>query len=235
MPPSATTRLGPRTTLADLVYKRLRDDIVHGRLESRKVISTGKLAKNLGTSAMPVRAALTRLETEGLVTVLPQKGVVVSRVSLVELEELFFIRSRLEGLAAFLACQRLTEKELVGLRQLLRTMKRLTDPPDAKGWLVANERWHHLIFSSCGNVQLRRLLEDLYRRGMGRRVGTPNVRGHMQRRYGEHLAILGSLERREPEKAERLWREHILRSGAEILRFLRKMQEQKRDSQGDES
>lgn len=218
------TRLAPRQTLADLAYKQLRDDIVQGRLEPHTVLSTGQLAKALGTSAMPVRAALTRLETEGLVTILPQRGVRVTPVSLVELEELFLIRSRLEGLAAFLACQRMTKKHLQALRSSLRKMKRFTASRNAKSWLIANEGWHRVIFAACGNDQLQRLLEELYRRGMGRRVGAPNVGGHMERRYHEHLEILRALERQQPEEVERLWQEHILKGGEEILGFLRDMQ-----------
>jgi len=232
MPPRSARRLYPRRTLAELAYGHLRDDIVHGRIKPGEVISTGQIAKAMGISSMPVRAALTRLETEGLLTILPQKGVVVSTVSLVELEELFLIRSRLEGLAAYSACINMTEAELEQLRSLLRNMKRLAETGKVKAWLAANEQWHHLVFRASGNEQLRRLLEELYRRGMGRRVGTPNVEGHTERRYGEHLGILKALERRAPEEAERLWRDHILNGGAEILQFLREMTGGRTDGAG---
>jgi DNA-binding GntR family transcriptional regulator len=232
MCPQVGRRLAPRQTLTDLSYRQLRNDIVRGRIKLGEVISTGQIAKAMGISSMPVRAALTRLETEGIVTILPQRGVIVSRVSLVELEELFLIRSRLEGLAAFLACANLTKADLGQLRRMLRTMKRAAETVRVKDWLSINEKWHHLIFIASGNDQLRRLLEELYRRGMGRRVGTPNVEGHMERRYGEHLGILGALERRAAEEAEILWREHILNGGAEILQFLREMTGEKIDEAG---
>jgi DNA-binding GntR family transcriptional regulator len=177
----------------------------------------------MGISPMPVRAALTRLETEGLVVIIPQKGVMVSSISLVELEELFSIRSRLEGLAAFLACSNLTESNLKELRALLQQMKRFAATGNARGWISANEKWHRLIFRASGNDQLRRLLDELYRRGMGRRVGTPNVEGHMTRRYAEHIAILQAFEHGKADEAERLWREHILMGGQEIMKFLRAM------------
>ena len=225
-------RLAPRQTLTELAYRQLRNDIVRGRIKAGEVISTGKIAKTMGISSMPVRAALTRLATEGIVTIVPQKGVIISKVSLVELEELFLIRSRLEGLAAYLACTKITTTELEELCSLLHKMKRLADTGNAKGWLTANEQWHHLIFRASSNEQLRKLLEELYRRGMGRRMGTPNVEGHMERRYKEHLGILKAFERQEPEEAERLWREHIVKGGAEILQFLREMTGRKSDGAG---
>jgi len=223
MPSRLATRPRPLTNLTDYAYQQLRDQIVHGRLKPKEVISTGQIAKLMGISSMPVRAALTRLETEGLVTILPQKGVIVASVSLVELEELFLIRSRLEALAAFLACTRMTAENLDELHKLMGKMERFASAGDNKGWLSANELWHHRVFQACGNEQLRRLLEDLFRRGMGRRVGTVNVDGHMVRRYAEHATILDALARKDPDATERLWREHILLGGQEIMRFLREV------------
>ncbi|MFA5027451.1 MAG: GntR family transcriptional regulator [Candidatus Methylomirabilota bacterium] len=223
MPSRLTTCPRPLTNLTDFAYQQLRDQIVHGRLKPKEVISTGQIAKLMGISSMPVRAALTRLETEGLVTILPQKGVIVASISLVEMEELFLIRSRLEALAAFLACTRMTTENLKELQKLLDKMKRFAGSGDNRGWLSTNELWHHRVFQACGNEQLRRLLEDLFRRGMGRRVGTVNVDGHMVRRYAEHAAILDALARKDSDATERLWREHILLGGQEIMRFLREV------------
>jgi DNA-binding GntR family transcriptional regulator len=162
---------------------------------------------------MPVRAALTRLETEGLVVIVPQRGVSVSGVSVAELRELFVIRSRLEGLAAHLACPHLTETDFRKLKHLLLEMAKHAKRNDAKRWLTTNEQWHQLIFRANGNEQLTRLLLELWHRGMSRRIGAANVPGHMDRRFREHQAILAPLERRDAELVERLWRDHILPGG----------------------
>lgn len=211
-------------TLTELVYKRLRDNIMHGRLNPEELISTGKVAKAMRISSMPVRAALTRLETEGLVSIVPQKGVKVSKISIEELEELFLIRSRLEGLAAYLASPNLTESDLQRLRGLLHQMSEHARNQNAKRWLAVNEQWHQLVFRATRNEQLTRLLMDLWHRGMPRRIGAPNVRGHMERRFVEHQAILSAFEKRDSELAERLWRDHILTGGEEIIKFLRNAQ-----------
>jgi len=168
---------------------------------------------------MPVRAALTRLETEGLVVIVPQRGVSVSGVSVAVLRELFVIRSRLEGLAAHLACPHLTETDFRKLKHLLLEMAKHAKRNDAKRWLTTNEQWHQLIFRANGNEQLTRLLLELWHRGMSRRIGTLNVPGHMDRRLREHQAILAPLEKRDAGLAERLWRDHILAGGEEILKY----------------
>lgn len=213
-------RLGPRKTLAELVHQELRDDILHGRIKPRQFLSTGQIAKAMGVSPMPVRAALTRLQTEGLLVIVPQRGVKVSGVSVAELRELFIIRSRLEGLAAHLACSHLTEADFRELRRLQAEMGRHAARNEAKRWLVINEQWHQLVFRASCNEQLMRLVFDLWRRGMSRRTGTLNVPGHMDRRLREHQAILAALERRDAGLAERLWRDHILAGGEEIIKYL---------------
>jgi DNA-binding GntR family transcriptional regulator len=222
--PRTAGPLAPRTSFAELAYRRLRDDILRQRLKPGAVISTAQIARSLGVSPMPVRAAITRLETEGLVSVLPQKGVVVARISITELEELFVIRSRVEALAAYLACLHMRKTELAQLRKLLQEMKTASRARNIQRWLSGNQQWHHLIYQASRNDHLIRLATELYQRGMARRVGTPNVEGHMERRYVEHLAILEAMEARQAEEVERLWRDHILRGGEEIIEYLRKAQ-----------
>jgi DNA-binding GntR family transcriptional regulator len=221
MPRKSFPLLGPRKTLTELVHQQLRADILRGRFDPGEFISTGKIAEAMGISSMPVRAALTRLETEGLIVIVPQRGVKVSGVSTaVELRELFMIRSRLEGLAAHLACSRLTETDFRTLKRFQVEMAKHAKRNDAKSWLTSNEQWHHLIIRASGNDQLTRLLLDMWCRGMSRRIAAPNVPGHMDRRFVEHEAILAALEGGDAELAERLWRDHILAGGEEIIKYL---------------
>jgi DNA-binding GntR family transcriptional regulator len=71
MPRKIFPRLGRGKILSELVHQELRDDILHGRIKPGKFLSTGQIAKAMGVSPMPVRAAVTRLQTEGLVVIVP--------------------------------------------------------------------------------------------------------------------------------------------------------------------
>ena len=224
MSPRSLLPLAPRRTLAELAYERLREAIIRGRLKPDEFLSTGEIARNMGISSMPVRAALARLRTEGLVSVVPQRGVRISAVSVMELQELFIVRSRLEGLAAGLACQHLTQGDLRRLRQLLGQMRKHARTRDVKRWFGCNEQWHQTIFRASANEQLTRLLFELWRRGMSRRVGATSVVGHMERRHGEHRAILAAFEKRDAKRAERLWRDHILAGGVEAINYISQAQ-----------
>ena len=205
-----TRPLGPRKSLADLVCERIRDDIVNGLLKPGENISTGQIARHLQVSSMPVRAALTRLEAEGLVVIAPQRGVTVSKISPEDLEEVFVIRSRLEGLAAYLACPHLTEADLKKLRDLVEDMRRSEMANDTKGWARTNEQFHRTIFVASQRRRLVRLLSDLFDEGKRGRITLRNDPGHMGRRNGEHGTILKALECRNAELAEAMMRNHFL-------------------------
>ena len=219
-PQQIPVRLSPRKTLAELAYRQLSADIIQGRFIPGKLISTGKIAGAMGISPMPVRAAMTRLETEGLVEIVPQRGVRVMGVSVEELRDLFTIRSRLEALAAHLACPRLSEADFYTLKRLQGEMAKHGGRHDAKRWLITHEQWHQLIFRASGNQFLTRLLLEIWHRGTFRRIAAPNVPGHMDRRLREHQALLAALEKRDAVLAERLWRDHILVAGKEIIGYL---------------
>jgi DNA-binding GntR family transcriptional regulator len=144
----------------------------------------------------------------------------VPSISIEELEELFIISSRMEGLAAFQACHRLVEEDLVKLQRLHQEMTRSSKAKHTQRWLAANEQFHHFIFRGSRNKQLEQLLFGLWRRGIRRRTEAPRVPGHMERRNAEHAAIIAAFEQRNAGLVERLWRDHMLASGEEIIKSL---------------
>jgi len=216
--------LAPRKTLTDLAYERIRDDILNGLLKPGESVSTGRIAKDMQISSMPVRAALARLHAEGLVVIAPQRGVTVSSISPAELEELFVVRSRLESLATYLACPHMTEADLAELRRLLEGMRRSEKASDMRAWLKGNERFHRLIFRISQNRKLERLLFDLWGQGRRSRVGARNVPGHVKRRNTEHEGVLKALENTDAELADSLMKDHILAAGKEIVEFIAEQQ-----------
>jgi DNA-binding GntR family transcriptional regulator len=216
--------LGPRKTLTDLAYERLKDDILSGSRKPGEVISTGRLAKGLGISAMPLRGALTILAAEGLVTIAPQRGVTVSNISPEELHENSIVRSQLEGLAANLACGQITEAHVATLERALKDMEDCAAAEEPKRWVRANAQFHELIIACCHNTTLVRLLIDLRHQGMRGRMVTGHVPGHMARRNAEHRRIIDAFVSKSPARAEQYMREHILAAGEELVEFVRTKQ-----------
>ena len=113
-----------RTRLVDEAARALRDAILNGELSSGTRLRQVQLATQLGISRTPLREALMKLEQEGLIELLPRGGLRVALLNLDEAVELYDVREVLDGLAARLAAQRITEQ---GLRDLKRHLSQMKD------------------------------------------------------------------------------------------------------------
>jgi transcriptional regulator, gntR family len=100
--------------LREVVFKTLRNAIVHGEFEPGERLMEVTLAKRLGVSRTPVREAMRMLELEGLVVMIPRRGAEVARITAKDLSDALEIRMALEDLAAGLACKRIDDGEKSG-------------------------------------------------------------------------------------------------------------------------
>ena len=110
-------------TLADMIYDAVRAAIVSGELAAGSRLRETDLAGKMHVSRTPVREALCRLESEGIIEYIPRRGMVIRRVSEQETGELFAIRTALEPLAAELAAVHLRPEQLKKLATLLQAMQ----------------------------------------------------------------------------------------------------------------
>lgn len=196
-------------TLWERVYRHLREEILANRLEPGTVLGEVALAESLGVSRGPVREALGRLASEGLVTVRPRRGAVVSALSAAEFLEAYQVREALETLAVRLAVPRIAAEEIERLGELVEEQAGHAEAGDVESFFLANAAFHELIVSSSGN----RTLEEMHRQivgHMGRyRMRSVALRGTLKRSVGEHRAILRAIKARDSEKAAQLLGAHI--------------------------
>ena len=102
--------------LRDVVFQTLRQAILRGELKPGERLMEIHLAQKLGVSRTPVREAIRKLELEGLVLMIPRKGAVVAEITVTDLEDVLEVRMALEELAVKLACRKITEEQLYGMR-----------------------------------------------------------------------------------------------------------------------
>lgn len=105
--------------LREQVYKTLKGTILEGKIQPKKRLIEEKLANEMGTSRTPVREAIQKLEKEGLIHKLPRGGYAVSIITDDDIDEVFGIRSVLEGYAGFLATSRATEDDFRALEKVV--------------------------------------------------------------------------------------------------------------------
>src|SRR5512135_2733066 len=99
-------------TLREKILETIRDAIITGTMKPGEKVAEPELAERFGISRTPIREAFRQLESEGYLTVFPRKGAVVAAFSQRDVEEFYAIKSILEGYAARLACQNLSNREI---------------------------------------------------------------------------------------------------------------------------
>lgn len=205
----AATDGGANTSLprAERAYQQLRAAIQAGQLAPGTRLREVELAESLGLSRTPVREALSRLESEGLVVNEPNRGMMVTQLDASMVSELYVMREVLEGTAAALAARHATDVELSLLRDIVERDLAIADDPVR---LAANNRLFHETLHRCAhNRYLLKTLRSLHESMALLGRSTLAVPGRAQASYEEHASLVAALEQRDPAQAEQIMRRHI--------------------------
>ena len=193
----------------DAVREALRRAISAGEMAPGFQLRQDELAERFGTSRIPVREALRQLEAEGFVTFLPNRGAVVSDLSIDEVIELLEIRIALECHALRLAIPAMGDIDLDDAREILRSYD---EEPDPEKWGAFNWRFHKALYAPCNRPRLLAMIEANYGHvGRFTRALVSRATGK-DRPQREHYQLLEFCRGGEVEKAVRLLREHIVQT-----------------------
>ena len=196
-------------TLWQRVYDHLQGEILAGRLGPGAELAEVALAEQLGVSRGPIREAIRRLASEGLVTVRPRRGAVVSLLSKEEFLELYQVREALEMMAVRLAVPRLQPTDIAALQALIDAMAAHAERGQVAEFFEANAVFHARLVDASGNAKLGELYRQLLDQ-LGRyRTRSLRLRGNLQRSVAEHAAILRAAKRGDADRASHLMSEHI--------------------------
>lgn len=199
-------------------YAFLLGRIREGLLAPGTRLRAEEIATEIGMSRMPVREALRRLDSEGLVTLRPNRGAVVAGYKPEEILELFEMRSVLEGLAVRLAAPHFGEEQLVEMRDLVAHMAH--GETKSARWINRHWAFHAYVCGLSGRTRLLREIERMhtvlepYLRIWFTKVSKPL---HM---VDDHEALIRVLATRDPARAEAAMREHILITAPAVITFI---------------
>jgi DNA-binding GntR family transcriptional regulator len=197
------------STLWERVYRTLRAEILANTLLPGTELLEVGLAERLGVSRGPVREALGRLASEGLVVIQSRRGAFVAGLSKQAFLEAYQVREALECLAVRLATPKLTPRDLRSLERLIADMQRAVARNDVARFFDKNAAFHRLFVDVSDNHRL----QDMHRQligEMGRYAGLSlALRGNMARSIEEHQGILEAARAGDTQRAEELVGEHI--------------------------
>lgn len=194
-------------TIQEIVYDKLKQRIVSGVYEPGARLIASDLAAEFNISRMPVREALTRLGTTGLVDIIPYKGAVVNEFTVEDFVEIYHIRAVLEGLAARLACPNLREQDLEKMRLANLEIKEMMNENDVDFQRV-NRIFHSTIWERTKSERLQTLLATLYTESAQYRQMTIIHPQRLAQIHQEHERLLDALCNNDPTLAEDVVKDH---------------------------
>ncbi|KJC50445.1 hypothetical protein UP09_05360 [Bradyrhizobium sp. LTSP885] len=192
---------------ADFVYQHLRESVRSGRYSPGDRLREADLAEQLDVSRTPIREALRRLVSDGLVEVASSRGVMFVELNKQQVRELYILRESLEGTAAGLAAMHASEAEIELMHELLKESGAIKGNPTKMA--QTNRSFHRAIHDAAHNRYVTQAINQLYD-SMALLPGTTfEFPGRSVTAHKEHLAILKAIKARDSEGAEHHARLHI--------------------------
>jgi DNA-binding GntR family transcriptional regulator len=190
-------------------YRRLREAIASGQFHPNERLVEASVASRLGVGRTAVRAALVRLDQEGLVTLEPNRGARVRLISDREALEIEEVRATLEAMLTRRAATRATPTDLRELRQVVVEMRQRVDKKDAIGYSDLNARFHQRIWAAADHATASRLVGSLKSQSIRLQYQTILRPGRTERSLREHEAIFNALKAHDADVAEEAMLAHL--------------------------
>ena len=188
-------------TMAAKLYQQLREAIMSGRFAPGQPLSLRGVAEAVGSSTMPVRGALTRLQAEGALVDGPGRALMVPPMTLELLDELRDVRISLEGCVAKRAASRMTQEHLAALQRVFDTMDAQVEAGDVPAYLRSNFEFHIAIYTHGASDITLATIQNLWMRiGPFLNLVAPDI-PHMRRSMAAHRKIVEALWRGDGEGA----------------------------------
>ncbi|MEQ9452460.1 MAG: GntR family transcriptional regulator [Pseudomonadales bacterium] len=206
----------------DKAYQLIRDGIMTGRYKQGAHITAQELAEDSGLSRTPVREAMRRLHSEGVIQIIPNRGAFVASWGEEDIGQYFELATVLESFAAELAASRITDKELVELSQLVDEMNRLVElsPPRMDEIHQVNDQFHKKIMAASGNSRLEHYLQSMIEAQLVLGTLREYSPEELKRSALQHGELVAALEARDATWARSVMTTHLLSARHAFMRTL---------------
>jgi DNA-binding GntR family transcriptional regulator len=211
--------LDTSTSFRNQAYQAIKEAITAANIyahPSEIRLDERQLSQALGVSRTPIREAMTLLEQEGFLRTLPRRGVFIIRKTRREIVEMVQVWAALESLAARLATQRASDREIAGLRAMMAEFQVARPDEHMDEYSDANIAFHQAIIAMGGCDLIGAITENLFLHVRAIRKVTISQDNRASRSIVDHMRIIEALESRNTELAESLVRQHTLDLAAHV-------------------
>lgn len=204
-------------SLRGRVFHKIREDILNGKYRQDEELKEAAIGAELGVSRTPVREAFRQLELEGLLKMIPNKGVYVTGITAKDVRDIYMIRSLLEGLCAGWATEHISDELLGEMEENVY----LSEFHESKGhyeqMAELDNRFHEILYESCDSKMLEHLLRDFHQYVYRIRKMTlsSEIRGKASNQ--EHKQIMEAIKAHDAQRAEKLANLHMINAYDNIV------------------
>lgn len=201
-------------SLRGRVFQKIREDILTGVYKEHDELREVSIGEELGVSRTPVREALRQLELEGLVTIVPNKGAYVTGITPQDVRDIYKIRSLLEGLCARWATEHITGRQIEELEEIILLSEfhlRRKSAERAEQVSELDGKFHKVLYEASNSRILEHVLSDFHKYVQMARMMSVGAKNRAERSIEEHRDILKAIKDKDPDKAERLANQHIMK------------------------
>lgn len=206
--------------MREMAYAEIKRRIISCEFRPGEPLNEAQVAAMLGLGRTPVHQAVHRLEVEGLVSIMPRKGVLVSPLSLNEVLDMIEVRATNEVLCATLACERGHDSDFKAMRDIVDRSPDLIARRDIPALASLDLKFHTAMSAASRNRVLAELLRGLHEKQARFWFLSLSDPQHLQNVYQEHLEIVDALESRDVPAVRDAVRTHIDEFRKNIIRTL---------------
>ncbi len=193
----------------DEIYEIIRERIIHLKYYPGQVLNEVELAEEFNASRTPIRRVFQLLQNDKLINIVPRFGAQVAPIDFKEMKAVFEITRELDPFAVRLAVERISQSQIEELEEIMKRMNTYNISLDYQEAINDDERFHNIIYSSCGNKWLQDILASLH-------YHTERL-WHYSEQYFDSMdlftdslgMVLEAIKEKDVEKAEAYAREHI--------------------------
>lgn len=216
-----------KATLHIQIADALREMIMIGELKNGDKINENELCASMGISKTPLREALRVLSAENLIALVPNRGSFVTKPTTAEIQEMFEVMSVLESFSARAAAEKMTPSDLFHLEELHAGLEKMFDCRDQKEYIRINNRYHAFIQELAGNRTLNQIVNGLRKKILLYRFQSLNLPGRFEESIKEHRELLAAFQKRSPQRAEKIMKNHLHKQSQAIETLSKKMGQEK--------
>lgn len=197
-------------SLSGRVFQTMKQAILTGEYENGAELREAVIGEKLGVSRTPVREALHQLEQEGLVEIYPNRGAYVRGITPKDVEDVYRIRARLEGLCAEMAVDAISKEQLNRLEETLYLSRFYEAKNDMEHLVAMDSQFHEILFESCGSRILEHQLKEYHQYVQKARLHSLQRQERAKKSTGEHEEIYRAIKSGDVLLADQLATRHIL-------------------------